>query len=205
MIFSGDFADDEVQSYGRLIEGLHEVQDAVASMSMDRELIDGLAADLEQWTARLAPLATEEANQVNGRVQALPVRGHAMLPPLRVTSFEDGRVEGTVRFGRWFMGGGMAVHGGVISLLFDEVLGVMSGLTVGGMTRTAYLHTDYRALTPIDVDLDVVAWVDRVEGRKLFIRGEIRQDGGLCAEAEGLFLQLLPGQGTGKRVGQSEA
>ncbi|MTB88542.1 PaaI family thioesterase [Aeromicrobium senzhongii] len=199
-MFRGDFAADDVRAYGELIENLHDVQNALAALSMDREAIDGLAADLAVWRDRLEKSTTDEQHQVNGRVAELPVRGHAMLPELLVTSRTTERVEGTVRFGRWFMGGGMAVHGGAVSLLFDEVLGILASLAAGGITRTAYLHTDYRALTPIDTELQAAAWIDRVEGRKWFVRGEIRHGDTVCAEGEGLFLRLLPEQGLGKRT-----
>ncbi len=198
-MFKGDFAADDVRAYGELVRNLHGVQNALASLSMDREAIDGLSVDLARWRDRLEQSTTDELHQVNGRVADLPVRGHAMLPELVVTSRTADRVEGTVRFGRWFMGGGMAVHGGVVSLLFDEVLGILAALAAGGISRTAYLNTDYRALTPIDTDLEVVAWIERVEGRKWTVRGEIRHGNVVCAEAEGLFIKLLPEQGLGKR------
>lgn len=199
-IFQGDFAADDVKAYGELVQNLRDVQDRLASMRMDREVVDELSADLAAWTKRLAPLETDEPHQVNGRMLDLPVRGHAMLPELVVTSRGDGQVEGTVSFGRWFLGGGMAAHGGAVALLFDEVLGIQAGLAAGGMTRTAYLKVDYRALTPIDTELVARAWIDRVEGRKLFVRGELRHGEALCAEADGLFLQLLPENGFGKRT-----
>ncbi|MCL3838434.1 PaaI family thioesterase [Aeromicrobium duanguangcaii] len=199
-MFKGDFAADDVRAYGELIDNLHGVQNALAALSMDREAIDDLSADLARWRERLEKSTTDEQHQVNGRVAELPVRGHAMLPDLHVTSRTTERVEGTVRFGRWFMGGGMAVHGGAVSLLFDEVLGILASLAAGGITRTAYLHTDYRALTPIDTELQAAAWIDRVEGRKWFVRGEIRHGDTVCAEGEGLFLRLLPEQGLGKRT-----
>jgi hypothetical protein len=198
-MFNGDFAVDDVRAYGELVENLHAVHDALASMPMEREVIDALAADLARWHERLEPLVTDEQHQVNGRVAELPGRGHALLPEILVTSQTADRVEGTVRFGRWFMGGGMAVHGGAVCLLFDEVLGILASMASGAITRTAYLHTDYRALTPIDTDLDVVVWIDRAEGRKWFLRGEIRHGDVVCAEVEGLFLRLLPEQGLGKR------
>jgi len=199
-IFAGDFAAEDVKAYGELVRHLHDLQDQLASMRMDREIIDELATDLAAWSKRLAPLGTDEPHQVNGRLLDLPVRGHAMLPELVVDSRTTERIEGTVSFGRWFMGGGMAVHGGAVALLFDEVLGIQAGMAVGGMTRTAYLKVDYRALTPIDIPLTATAWIDRVEGRKLFVRGELRHGDALCAEADGLFLQLLPENGLGKRT-----
>lgn len=173
-MFKGDFAVDDVRAYGELVRNLHDVHDALASLGMDREAIDGFSADLARWRDRLEQSATDELNQVNARVEGLPMRGHAMLPELQVISRSTERVEGTVRFGRWFMGGGMAAHGGAVALLFDEVLGILAAFAAGGITRTAYLNTEYRALTPIDTDLEVAVWIDRVEGRKWFVRGEIR-------------------------------
>ncbi len=199
-MFTGDFAEQDVRAWSEMVERLHALHDAVASMPMDRATVEELAADLGRWADRLGPVATDEQHQVNGRAVTLPMRGHAMLPPLRVRSHSEGRVEGTVRFGRWFMGGGMAAHGGAVSLLFDEVLGILASVTSRAITRTGYLRTDYRALTPIDTDLDVVAWVDRVEGRKWFVRGEIRHGDVVCAEGEGLFIRLRPDQGLGRRT-----
>ena len=181
--FTANLDDEDAQAWGHMASELRQLQDAIASMRFDREAVDALTPNLREWRERLAPLSGEELKQANGRVQQLPVRGHAMLPHLLVSRTGEGRVGGTVTFGRWFMGGGMAVHGGAVTLMFDEVLGVLAGGTAQSITRTAYLHTDYRALTPIDVELDVTAWVDRIEGRKMFVKGEIRHGDVVCAEA----------------------
>ena len=37
--------------------------------------------------------------------------------------------------------------------------------------------------------------VDRIEGRKRFVSGELRHGDTVCAQAEGLWVELLPGQG----------
>ena len=199
-VFHGDFDEGDQEAWGALIRNLHGMQAALASMQMDRQTIDELSDDLAKWRDRLAPLAGEETEQVNGRVIGLPVRGHAMLPELKVSTWTDERVEGVVTFDRFHMGGGMAAHGGVVALLFDEVLGIQAGMAAATLTRTAYLKTDYRALTPIDEELEATAWVESIEGRKIIVRGELRHHGVVCAEAEGLFLTLLPDQGLGKRT-----
>ncbi|WP_229054363.1 PaaI family thioesterase [Aeromicrobium sp. Leaf350] len=199
-IFASNLGPDDAAAWGRLVRSLREVQDGVASMSFDRGTVDALADDLGAWADKLEPLSASESEQVNGRVPTLPVRGHAMLPELRVTSAGGGRVDGTVSFGRWFMGGGMAAHGGAITLLFDEALGILASVTGKAITRTAYLRTDFRALTPLDTELQVSAWVERIEDRKIFLRGEIRHGSTVCAEADGLFLRLRPEQGLGHRT-----
>jgi acyl-coenzyme A thioesterase PaaI-like protein len=84
------------------------------------------------------------------------------------------------------------VHGGVLPLLFDEVLGRAAASHGRERIRTAYLNVAFKALTPLDSELTVRGWVDRVEDRKLFVRGELRDGEVLCAEAEGLFVALKP-------------
>lgn len=202
-IFNAGLEDDDAAAWGRMVTELRALQDAIAAAHFDRDAVDGLAADLRTWRERLESLAGPELEQTNGRVPQLPVRGHAMLPEIRVrptgTAGVEG-VDGTVLFGRWHMGGGMAVHGGVVSLVFDEVLGILAAANAQAITRTAFLNTDFRALTPIGVELRVRAWIERVEGRKIVVRGEIRHGEVLCAEAEALFLQLRPEQGLGTRT-----
>ncbi len=199
-MFSANLDRDDAAAWGEMASELRDVHDAVASMRFDRATVEAFTADLRTWRERLAPLGGGELEQANGRVGQVPVRGHAMLPEVTIRSAGGGRVDGAVTFGRWFMGGGMAAHGGAVALLFDEALGILAAVATKSITRTAYLRTDFRALTPIDTELDVSAWVDRVEGRKIFVKGELKHGDVVCAEADALFLQLLPEQGLGKRT-----
>ncbi|APB01194.1 hypothetical protein NS506_07169 [Nocardia seriolae] len=61
-------------------------------------------------------------------------------------------------------------------------------------TRTAFLHVDYRSITPLNTELKVHGWVERQEGRKVFVRATLHDGDRLCAEAHGLFVLLKPGQ-----------
>lgn len=199
-MFSAGLPDADANAWGEMASELRAFQDALAAARFDPDVVAGLAGDLRAWRERLAPLAGAELEQVNGRVPQLPVRGHAMLPEIRLHTQEDSHVAGRVTFGRWSMGGGMAVHGGVVSLVFDEVLGMLAAAHARAITRTAFLHTDYRALTPVDVELEVEARVVRVEGRKIVVEGRIRHGDAVCAEGEALFLRLRPDQGLGTRT-----
>jgi acyl-CoA thioesterase FadM len=63
------------------------------------------------------------------------------------------------------------------------------------ISRTGFLHVDYRKVTPIDTPLSVRGWVRGVDRRKCFVNAEMRDpDGNLLAEANGLMIQLLAGQ-----------
>ena len=81
-----------------------------------------------------------------------------------------------------------AVHGGIIALVFDELLGCTGVMNdTGGFTGT--LSIRYSALTPIGQPIRMRGWVDRTEGRKIFIRGTMHDGDTLCSEAEGVFIR----------------
>lgn len=85
-----------------------------------------------------------------------------------------------------------SVHGGVIALVFDELLGCLGAISnVGGFTGT--LTIVYRSLTPIGKPIRMRAWIEGTEGVKTFIKGEMRCDtpapNTLCAEATGIFIR----------------
>lgn len=180
--------------YGEVIARLRAFLNHVAAARLDTGTAAALADDLDGWCERLAPAAVPEREQVFGHRDDVPGRGQTMAPAFVVREADRFSVRGTVRFGRYFLGGNGAVHGGAIPLLFDEVLGRLSGSAGRSRARTAYLHTDYRSITPIGAELDVHGWFVSEEGRKRVLRAEIRHDGVLCAEAEGLFVVLNPGQ-----------
>jgi acyl-coenzyme A thioesterase PaaI-like protein len=94
-------------------------------------------------------------------------------------------------------------HGGVIAHLFDELLGVAT-IAGGGGGFTARLTVHYRKPTPALQPLELVGWVESISGRKLVSRGEIRHNGVLTAEADGLFVRVA-GQQPGRRVPLAEA
>jgi hypothetical protein len=64
-----------------------------------------------------------------------------------------------------------------------------------GVSRTASLTVNYRRITPLDVELRWEASRDRVEGRKRWGSARLFGPAGdLLSDADGFFLQLLPGQ-----------
>lgn len=80
------------------------------------------------------------------------------------------------------------VHGGIIALIFDELLGA-TNVSHGKGAFTGTLSVRYERPTPLGQELDMEAWVDRVEGRKIFTAGTISHDGQVTARAEGIFIQ----------------
>ncbi|MBI4935144.1 MAG: PaaI family thioesterase [Actinobacteria bacterium] len=115
-----------------------------------------------------------------------------LAPPIDMSA-RGTTVTGVVTFGDAYEGPPGCVHGGFIAASFDEILGFSQGLT-GKPGMTARLVINYRSPTPLHQPLRFTGDIDRVEGRKIFVHGELRvvADGRLCAEAEGLFLSMNP-------------
>jgi len=62
-------------------------------------------------------------------------------------------------------------------------------------TRTAFLHVDYRKITPIDEALTAHGRITEIDGRKVFISATMTDaDGTRLSEATGLMVLLLPHQ-----------
>jgi acyl-coenzyme A thioesterase PaaI-like protein len=180
--------------YGDLILALRDFLDDVAAAAPDTATTVALAQGLRDWSDRLTPAAVPERKQIFARRLDLPGRGQTMAPSFIPTAGDHQSVEGTVTFGRYFLGGGGAVHGGAIPLLFDEVLGRLASSGDRAPARTAHLHTDFRSITPVGEELAVRAWFVSEQGRKRLLRATITHGHTLCAEAEGLFIILRPDQ-----------
>ena len=85
------------------------------------------------------------------------------------------------------------MHGGIIAELFDELLGLANIVAAQpGMTGT--LKIRYHRPTPLLAPLDLVARVTGREGRKIYTWGGIYHEGELTAEADGIFIEVIPGQ-----------
>jgi acyl-coenzyme A thioesterase PaaI-like protein len=180
--------------YGHMIAALRGFLDDVAAAAPDAATTVALTGDLNRWADRLAQSAVPERRQIFARRLDLAGRGQTMSPSFIPTTGDREHVEGTVTFGRYFLGGGGAVHGGAIPLLFDEVLGRLASSGDRAPARTAYLHTDFRSITPVGEKLAVRAWFVSEQGRKRVLRAELTHADTLCAEAEGLFIELRPDQ-----------
>jgi acyl-coenzyme A thioesterase PaaI-like protein len=180
--------------FGSYLEAVREVQDLVGGTNPPAEVLERARRSLEQVAALLRPHRCGERDLLAGRRSDLPGRGHPFLPAVVYTESARDFVRGSVRLTQFHLGGNGAARGGTLPLLFDEVLGHLCNSAGRAIGRTAYLHVNYRAITPIDVELVIEATVDREEGRKRFITGRLLLGDTVVSDAEGLFVQLLPGQ-----------
>ena len=121
-----------------------------------------------------------------------PIVGESspLAPPI-AWEWVPPRILGRVVFGAAYEGPPGYVHGGIIALAFDEMLG-MANIASGHPGMTGTLKVRYRRPTPLYREVSFEAWVDRVEGRRIMTRGTLSCDDDLCAECDGVFVQPRP-------------
>jgi len=180
--------------YGEFVEQVRTFMDRVKAACPPEDLVDELIDELKVMNDRLDAVAIDEWRAPSGGRIDLPARGNITLPPYEVDEATAESVKARITFRRYHLGGNNAAHGGQVAVAFDDLLGMSGALGSGGITRTAYLTISYRAITPLGKELVIRSWVDRIEGRKVFLKGSLHDGDTLCAEAEGLFIKLNPGQ-----------
>lgn len=182
-------------NFGPFVEAMRTLQDLAVSVDAPDEVFGAALAQAEQLITLLEPHRAAELQGPAGRAVELPGRGSLLLPPWQLAEAGPDGIRMTGEFRRYHLGGNGAVHGGVLPLLFDELLGMIVHYAGRPISRTAFLHVNYRKITPLETPLTVRGRVDRIEGRKTFITGELLDEqGNLLADCEGLMVQLLPWQ-----------
>ena len=80
-------------------------------------------------------------------------------------------------------------HGGASAAVIDEAMGAVvwqSGLRA----LLANLNLDYRLPVPLHTPVRAEAWLERMEGRKAYARGQILVGGKVAVEGSGLFVHI---------------
>jgi hypothetical protein len=121
-----------------------------------------------------------------------PIVGESspLAPPI-AWEWVPPKIIGRVVFGAAYEGPPSYVHGGIIALAFDEMLG-MANIASGHPGMTGTLTVRYRRPTPLYHEVTFEAWVVRVEGRRIATRGTLSYEDALCAECDGVFVQPRP-------------
>jgi acyl-coenzyme A thioesterase PaaI-like protein len=177
-----------------MVERLRRVQDAVAASTPPADAVARATALLSEAERLLEPYAAGEDEQIYGRFLAVPGRGQALCPPLRLVRCTTTELLGEVVFGAFHAGSNGAVHGGAVALFFDEAIGRLSDLGGRSRSRTAALDVDFRSVTPVGRPLTVRVALVEEAGRKRRLHARLEDGDRLCAEADGLFVALREGQ-----------
>ena len=107
-------------------------------------------------------------------------------------SNDDNVIVALVQFGSSVDGHPGVVHGGIISLIFDDALGF--GYEAIGVSKavTANLSIDFRAPLPAGTAVKVSCQLDHREGRKLYWKGQMTSLDGEILFAEVSSLYIIP-------------
>jgi acyl-coenzyme A thioesterase PaaI-like protein len=186
----------------RLAEAVRRAIDVV--MTVDDASVEQLVAATASIEAATAVLAGPRAVSTEGLRRTTRDRNHGdylprspivgesspLAPPI-AWEWDPPRILGRVVFGAAYEGPPNYVHGGIIALAFDEMLG-MANIASGHPGMTGTLTVRYRRPTPLYREVSFEAWLVKVEGRRISTRGTLSSDDGLCAECDGLFVQPRP-------------
>jgi hypothetical protein len=178
----------------RIVNRLVLVRPSAAELRQATQSAREFADRLDLLRARPGSVETSEAGlKPNDHLRHSPWSGtsNVLAPPTELWRIDEGpdgpegrRTEGRVVFDAAYEGPPGHAHGGCVAGVFDELLGRSQGSA--GFTGT--LTITYRRPTPLRRSIDLLAWVDRVEGRKRWVRGTAHLQGVLLVEAEGLFI-----------------
>ena len=112
-------------------------------------------------------------------------KSNPLAPPFNIW-FDGDKAYGQVRMD-WQYEGRLILSMVVLLALFDQFLGVAQKITKQpGFTGT--LNIRYLVPTPIDTDLRLEGWVEKIEGRKNFLVSEMWAGDTLTASCEGILI-----------------
>ena len=186
----------EAALYAPFTDAVRDLVDVTIRTEVDPEDIRAAQVEIEAIVERLRKKQLDGAYGVRfrpdgtrGRNWGNTVMGlrNPIAPPLHIHSDGEGRAWSDFSLGAPYEGPPGLVHGGVVALMLDQVLGhAVSTSGRPGMTGT--LTIVYRRGTPLG-DLRCEAWVDRREGIKTWGKGRMLDaDGEVTADAEGVFI-----------------
>jgi acyl-coenzyme A thioesterase PaaI-like protein len=196
-----------------LAQQTRDLMDAVMITGVDEDELVSVTAELAALTERLEatvrmssqPFDISPDGTVRHLGNAAIGAANPFAVPLVVERVASGGVRAEVSFRPLHEGPPGSVHGGIIAMALDHLLGqavAVAGLA--GMTGTLTLR--YRAPVPYGRPVVVTAEHTRTEGRKAWAEGRVSlPDGTVLAEATGLFITptaWLDGPPSVTRAGQ---
>lgn len=184
----------------RVADAMRELNEMLVTSMPEADELDAIAARLEHTAEMFSNTkriygrhsyarAGEFADMGEAMHEIGPLGGRAnpIAPPLNMWVDGD-RVYGKANLGWAYEGPPGCVHGGFVAAIFDDFTGMAQVLgNQPGMTGT--LSVRYLRPTPLNTDLDLEAWLDRVDGRKTSVVAEIRHDDITTARCEALFIR----------------
>ena len=164
---------------------LNPVHSLATQNSMNPQLVEQINASFAGCS-----LFNKEATGVG---KAYFVSGKPQPDRLQVRYWirdSDQHVLGRVGFGLLAQGPPGHVHGGALSAVLDEVMGI-AGWVGGHPVLAAELNVQFRRSVPLHTCMEFHGWIEKVDGRKVHIRSVlVDAKGERYVDAQGLFMTL---------------
>jgi len=194
------YSDGQVQAWERLVVVMRQAITHAVQIDAPLATLSAITHQLESVVATLAAhsgakpvprfrIPLDPASPDDYHAYS-PVSGklNPIAPPVTM-SVEAGRLISRVTLGPAYEGGVGIAHGGVVSMIWDQML-ALANVVAGVAGPTGELRVRYRAPTPLGQELRFEAWHDRIEGRRLIALGRCTVGETLVSEAEGVFIAL---------------
>mmetsp|Transcript_16480 Transcript_16480/g.23435 ORF Transcript_16480/g.23435 Transcript_16480/m.23435 type:complete len:208 (+) Transcript_16480:113-736(+) len=148
---------------------------------------------IERFDVHRAPSFKTKMNEVKSNDTTTQGQTYSEFDKLEVTV-------GSIDIGAHLVGNDGIVHGGIISMLFDEMFGwgchdVMNYTSitkdfVDPIVVTANLSVDFRAPLPVSSSVVIRIYCEKISGKKLFLKATMQNQKGtiLYSEAKSLFI-----------------
>ena len=145
-----------------------------------------------------APVAVPEPDWIPAQPFPNSPRGTFLRPDeaderLRLAYFrkpEAGHLYARAWFGPLALGPPGHVHGGAMAAVLDEAMGAACWMN-GHAVVAAQLSISFMGMVPIGTDTIVEAWIDKIDGRKIHLRANMKNPSGqIVSEGQGLFVVL---------------
>jgi hypothetical protein len=190
----------------RLAQALRSLTDVLVTSTPSIEDMNEIAERLELQARQFAKaprlygqLAFQadgrhgKRGEVNHELNAVAGWSNPLAPGLNMW-IEGDRAYGTVTCGWAYEGPPGHIHGGFVAAILDQFLGMaqMVGRQPG---MTGKLEVRYHRPSPLNVELTLEARLEKVEGRKTLVLGEMRNGEQVTATCEALFIRPRGGLG----------
>lgn len=178
----------------QLIDHNVKLNAPLATLSQLADTAESMVTTMQPYSG-VRPIAAHNKHfrpdDVNWSGPYSPVSGRCnpLSPPIHMVLREEKAI-GTVTFGDAYEGPPNCVHGGMVALTWDHVM-ALANMLINARGPTAWLHVDYKKPTPLYTSLRFEAWIDRLEGKKIFIKGACYANNEIVTEASGLFINTV--------------
>ena len=195
-----DLTDEEIEAeqavFGGLADAVRRLNEVTLRTTVDHETVDDVRRQVDELTARLEKsmipgsfgVAISRTGRVRGYGNAVVGLRNPIAVPLQIVQDKvAGRASAEFELNALYEGPPGQVHGGVLALVLDQVFGEAAAAGGSpGMTGTLTLR--YQLNTPLG-PCSAAGWVDRRDGVKTVVKGELRRaDGTVTVTAEGVFI-----------------